>query len=335
MTLRSRFLLTLMILFSFSVLAVPNASAKRGGELAKVLGDMEWGDSKDEVLKKMRSQLMDEARKDPKIKRDPLLLQKARKQALDRHKKAEKSYTRLSGDDTGYEVSVISDEFSSDNGESFIRVKDEVAQRFYFFVDNKFYKLVVAYNGSYLRDTDFETFVAMSARKYGRPTAAEYDDIRGEEQLALVNWQTPETALAVKNKKELFDTYTMVFSDRQTLKRLAAQNRAVGGSDKDEEEVSAQVKDLMSGSETDSNATVVDNLTGGSTKINFDEGRPKDDKLKRYDDDGNIIEAEEDTAQAKAKPKKKAKKKTKKRKKKNAPDFSKIEAKGSDDLIIY
>ena len=267
MTFRRNFLLTIVVFLSFCFFGASTATAKKKTKkkanhgLAQVLGDVKWGDSKDTVLKKMKSQLMKEAKKDPKVKRDPLLMQKARKGALDRHKRAEKSYTRLQGDNTGYEVSVIADEYSSDNGESFIRVKDKVAQRFYFFIDGAFYKLVVAYNAAYLRNTDFESFVAMSARKYGRPTSAEYDDIRGEEQLALVSWEDPETSLSVKNKKELFDTYTMAFTDRQTLKRLQAKKGRVGGSDKDADELSAQVQDLMNSSGTDANRKVVDDIT--------------------------------------------------------------------------
>lgn len=336
MTLRRRFLLTFMVLIGFSFLWAPNAAAKKRKQnpLSAALGELEWGDTKEDVLKKMKGQLMKEAKKDPKVKRDPLLLQKARKRALDRYARAKKSYTRLEGDNTGYEVSVIADEFSTNNGEAFIRVKDEVAQRFFFFVDNKFYKLVVAYNSAYLRNTDFETFVATSARKYARPTSAEYDDIRGEEQLALVTWESPETTLHIKNKKELFDTYTMVFADRQMLKRLAGQNRRVGGSDKDADEVSAQVKGLMESASGDANRTVVDDITGARTDLDFNEGRPKDDKVRRYDEDGNVVKADGETEKPKkSKPKKR--KKRKKRKKKKAPDFSNIEANTDDDLIIY
>ena len=338
MKFRKLLLIAIATFFTVSAFA-PNAFAKKStkrksSELAKVLGDVKWGDSKDTVLKKMKTQLMAEARKDPRVKKDPLLMQKARKTAIDRHKKAEKSFTRLAGD-TGYEVSVIGDEFSSDNGESFIRVKDQVAQRFYFFVDGALYKLVVAYNAAYLRGIDFESFVANAARKYGRPTSAEYDDIRGEEQLALVSWEDPETSLHVKNKKELFDTYTMAFTDRQTLKRMTAKKGRMGGSDKDEEELSAQVQDLMASSEHDAHSAVVDDITGARTKIDFKEGRPQDDADKRYDEDGNLVDVSEKGDKPKAPAKKKKKKKKKKRTKKNAPDFSKIDSKGSDDLIIY
>jgi hypothetical protein len=321
------------------VVAMPVAMAKKGkkdqDELAKVLGEIEWGDSKDVVLKKIEKQMMAEARKDPKLKRDRILLQREMKKIKDRTRTAEKSYTRLQGSNTGYEVSVIADEFSTNNGESFLRVKDRVAQRFYFFIDGKFYKLVVAYNRSYLRNADFEGFVGSSVKKYGRPTEAEYETIEGEEQLALVEWQTPETMLYVKNKKEFFGTFTMSFADRQRIKRLMAQNKRFGGSDKDEEELSAEVQSLTQSNSVDANANVVDSIVG-DVNVNFNEGRPKDDQIRRYDKDGNVIESGEAQASAEKKTKKtKKKKKKKKKKKRKKPDFSDLEAKSGDDLIIY
>lgn len=327
--------LTILAVFALTfVVAVPSALAKSDkGELSDVLGDIEWGDTKDEVLKKMKDQMMDKARKDPKLKGDRILLQRELKKIKDRTQDAEKSYTRLQGTNTGYEVSIIADEFSTNNGESFLRVKDRVAQRFYFFLNGKFYKLVVAYNQSYLRNADFESFVGSSVKKYGRPTSAEYATIGGEEQLAEVEWQNPETLLAVKNKKEFFGTFTMSFADRQTVKRMMASDKRFGGNDKDEEELSARVQNLTKSDSIDANSNVVDSIVG-DVNVNFNEGRPKDDQIRRYDEDGNVVESDE--AQAKAEPKKKKKKKRKKKKRtKKKPDFSDLEAKSGDDLIIY
>ncbi len=329
-----------VFLLAFAV-AMPAAMAKKKASeksdtLAEVLGDIKWGDSKETVLEKLEDQMMDAARKDPKLKRDRILLQKEMQRIKSKNAKAKKTYTRLQGTNTGYEVSVIADEFSTNNGESFLKVKDKVAQRFYFFIDGKFYKLVVAYNRSYLKSTDFEKFVGGSVKKYGRPATAEYETIGGEEELALVEWQTPGTKLAVKNKKEFFGTFTMSFADRQTIKRLSAQKKRFGGNDKDEEELSSEVAALTQSNSIDANSNVVDSIVG-DVNVNFNEGRPKDDQIRRYDKDGNVIESKDAQASKdtkKDKPKKKKAKKKKKTKKKK-PDFSDLEAKSGDDLIIY
>lgn len=325
--------ITTILIFALATLFAAPAMADGGQDLSDVLGGIKWGDTRSEVLDKLKDQGMKDLRKDPKLKRDRVLLQRERKRLMDRMGTAEKSYTRLEGQSTGYEVSVIADEFSSNNGEAFIRVKDSVAQRFYFFLNNKFYKLVVAYNPSYLRRVGFESFVGSSVKKYGRPAVAEYDTIRGEEQLALVQWENPGTTLAVKNKKELFDTYTMSFADRQTVKRLQASGKSFGGSDKEGEEVSASVKSLMEDNDYDRNTNVVDNLVG-DTAVNLNKGRPKDDQVRRYTEDGKAVASKDEPKKAEKKKKKK-KKKRKKRKKKKSPDFGNLSTEASDDLIIY
>ncbi len=298
-------------------------------ELADVLGDIKWGDTKKEVLKKIKSSMMREIIQ-KKGSRDMVLLQRKRKAVMNRYKIAEKSYKTLGGGDTGFEVSIIGDEFSSNNGEAFLRVKDKVAKRFFFFIDGRLYKLVVAYNSSYLKRTGFSSFVASSAQKYGRPAKAEYSDINGKERLSLVRWVDRSTRLDIKNKRELFATYTMSFADRQILKRFRKSKRKFGGSEKDDDDLSASVKSLMADSKGNANHDVVDGMTG-NTRINLKDGRPVDDS-KRYDDDGNVVD--DSLAEAPKKKKKKRKKRKKKKKKsKKAPDFSKIKSGG--DLIIY
>lgn len=318
----------LVLGLSTSATAKSKAKSDLSSELSETLGDIKWGDSKKDVLAKLKKSEMDKLRKDESIKRDMLLLQKERKALLDRLATAEKSYTRLEGR-TGYEVSVVADEFTTNNGESFLLVKDKVAQRFYFFIDGKFYKLVVGYNPSYMQNVGFESLVGSTVNKYGRPTVAEYEEIGGKEQLALVQWEDPETVMAVKNKKELFDTYTMVFSDRQALRRLEASNRKFGGGDKSEEEVSAAVQALTEAGDYEANANVLDSLVG-STDVNLNEGRPQDDKVRKYTDEGNAVAAAPEKKEKKAKKKKAKKKKTKK-----GPDFKDLATGASDDLIIY
>lgn len=307
-------------------------AAEPGSALNEVLGDIKWGDSKQDVIKKIKDKEMARLREDKKITSDAILMQKERKDLLDRVATAEKSYARLEGD-TGYEVSVIADEYSTNNGESFFRMKDKVAQRFYFFIDGRFYKLVVAYNASYVQGVPFESFVGSSVKKYGRPAVAEYDTIRQKEQLALVVWEDPETTLGVKNKKELFDTYTMVFTDRQTVKRLEANNRKFGGSGKEQQEVSATVKALTEEGDYAANANVLDGIVG-STKVDLKEGRPQDDAKRMAAEEAEAVAAADDKKTKKDK-KDKTKKVKKTKKVEKGPDFGNLSTKANDDLIIY
>ena len=113
-----RWILVLMLVaLSTSAFAKGKTTAPASqAQLKEVLGDISWGDSKADVVNKIKKREMDRLREDKKISSDALLMQKERKDLIDRLAVAEKSYTRLEGD-TGYDVSVIGDEYSSNNGE--------------------------------------------------------------------------------------------------------------------------------------------------------------------------------------------------------------------------
>ncbi|MFU8802483.1 MAG: hypothetical protein ACNA8W_01620 [Bradymonadaceae bacterium] len=325
--------LTLLICVGVSMMALGHSSPAQAQNqaLAGVLGEVQWGDRKGDVLKKLRAEMLAKVNADESLKSDRVLMQEARRRALDEMKTVENSYKRLQGERTGFEVSVIAGEFTSNNGESVMRVRDQVAQRFYFFLDGNFYKLVVAYNPDYITNVGFEAFISQAARRYGRPEATDYGQVGGEEHLVLARWEDNESELRIENKKEFFATYTMSFTDLSTLKRLKSANRSFGGADVREEEVSSAVQRLSEFSVVDRNENVVDSLVGNTT-VNLNEGRPKGEDLREGSDEGVASAPDDSSSRAQAAPKKK--KKTT-RKKTTKRDFSDLDTKGGDDLIIY
>ncbi|MBA2661757.1 MAG: hypothetical protein H0U74_05640 [Bradymonadaceae bacterium] len=312
--------------------AQKKAAAKPG--LAAVLGEISWGDRKDDVIQKLRTDMINKLNDDSKLRSDRVLMQDARRRVLDNIKVVEESYTRLQGDRSGYEVSVVAGEFTKNNGESLLRVRDEVAQRFYFFLDGQLYKMVVAYNPDYLANVGFEAFVAQAARRYGRPAGTDYGRVLGEENLVLAQWNDGESELRVENKKEFFATFTMAFSDAVVLKRLEASNRKAGGQGRQSDEVSATVQGLSDSALNDRNERVVDHLVG-DIKVNLNDGRPKEEEVRHSEESGATASAETGKGASKSKTKAATKSKAS-TKKKGGRDFSDIEAKGGgDDLIIY
>ncbi len=303
-------------------------------QLSSVLGDISWGDRKNDVVQKMRSAMLTKLREDPKLRSDRTLMQEEHRKVLARVKAIEDSYTELKGERSGYEVSVISGEFMQNNGESMLRVRDDVAQRFYFFIDGQFYRMVVAYNPDYLAKVGFEAFVVQTARRYGKPVSTEYGEVRGEEELIQVTWNDGGSELRVENKKEFFATFSMTFTDAAMLKRLQSSQRNVGtgGAVKRDAEVSALVQGLSDSAANDRNERVVDHLVG-NISVDLSDGRPREDIQAEIEEEAAAIQA---AADEKAGKSKKATKKKKTTKKKPARDFGNIDTKsGGDDLIIY
>lgn len=308
------------------------AEEKAGLEVA--LEPLKWGDTKEQVIEKLRDKELAALPEDAKLRNDKILMQQARKDILDRSAELEKSYVRFNGDKSGFEVSVIAEEFTDRNGEAMLRVKDKVAQRFYMFADGQLYKMVVAYNKDYLQDVGFEAFASQTARKYGRPVATDYAEIFGEEELTQVVWEDARTELRVENKREFFGTYVMVFSDRDRVKKMQASGKKFGGSDrkgKAPDELSAEVAALTKEGNARHKDTAANEIIG-DVKIDMNEGRPKDEQIQPAAQGG----ADGGSDDPKAGKDKKAKKpKSKKPKVKKKRDFGDLDVKGGDELIIY
>lgn len=320
-----------------TVMAQSKAAQKNEQQgLAAVLGDISWGERKDEVIQKMRNAMLAKLREDPKLRSDRTLMQQEHRGVLERVKAIEDSYIELKGQRSGFEVSVITGEFVQNNGEALLRVRDDVAQRFYFFIDGQFYRMVVAYNPDYLAKVGFEAFVLQTARRYGKPAATEYGSVRGEEELVRAVWNDGVSELRVENKKEFFATFTMTFTDARMLKRLESSKRLVGKGSQNQRdaEVSALVQGLSDSAATDRNERVVDHLVG-NVSVDLSDGRPREDIYADIEEEAAAIQAAADAKKSGKGTKKSSSKKTK-TKKKPARDFSNIDTSaGGDDLIIY
>lgn len=300
-------------------------------QLSAVLGGIKWGASDKDVVELIKKQRLDEMSKDQKLRKDPLLMQESRKQLVDQITTIEKTKTELKGERTGYEVSVISDEFTPNVGESMLVVRDKVAQRYYFFMHSRLYKLVIAYDKEYLKGVDFEPFAAQTAQRYGRPISTDYGDVFGEEELTSVTWEDDGSILAVHNKREFFGTFTMVFSDKKRVQELTKSGLSFGGkgkATKKQAEVSSEVAMLTRTGGDDPNKNIVDGMVG-SVDIDLNEGRPEDDKLRPEDQESPSADTK--TTKTKDKPKKPKKPKTKKKPRRKFEDLNA----GDNELVIY
>jgi len=326
-----QFAVTFLLVLGFAAPAMAKGAPK--GDLNAPLGAVKWGDSRQDVVKKVKEQLLDAMRKDDKLKGNRVALQREHTRVLNQVDEFDASYEKLDAK-SGYHVSVISEEFSRQNGESMMQIRDTVANRYYFFVDGGLYKMVVAYNQRYLRNVGFEPFVLQVARKYGKPIETEFVEEGDEDVLMEAIWSKGNTMLTVRNQKQFFGTFTMAFAERSTAKRLAAMREARGDDRESAGAITAQVKSLTTESSRVVDADIVDSIIGDST-INLNEGRPVDSQIARAE--AEAAQKEQEAKQASRAKAKKTTKKKKKAKTKSNRDFSDIEASsgGGDDLIIY
>lgn len=249
---------SLMIVLIAVLLVLIPATAT--AELGSVLGDIEWGDDRDEVLEKLRSAKLDELREDDRLRGDRAAMQTARQRALDEMRRIEDTYTELEGERTGYDVSVVAGEFTANNNESMLRVRDDIAQRYFFFLEGELYKLVVAYDEEQIANISFDAFVDQTRQRYGTPNSTE----QGDQGLVSARWRDSNHELKVVDQRHYFGTFTMTFSDRDRVQRLEQAGETFGGNDQEEEEagVSQRVQSVTDRSGGGGNEGVVDDMLG-------------------------------------------------------------------------
>lgn len=269
-----RWISTAIALAAVLVMSLP---ATATADLGEVLGDIRWGDDRTTVLDKLRSAKLDELREDHRLRTNPSAMQDARQRTLDQMRRVEDSYTSLRGESTGYEVSVISGEFTTNNNESLLRVRDDVAQRFYMFLEGELYKLVVAYDQGYIENVGFEAFVRQVSHEYGDPVSSEH----GDDGLERALWRDATHELRVEDRSQYFGTFTMTFSDRQRSEQLRADGREFGGSDRGDPEdrgISERVSRVTEPSMDRSNENIVDGMIGGDVDVSFPEDEEEDEE---------------------------------------------------------
>ena len=255
------------IAVGLAVLAAPLPEADaRQSDLEKTLGTIEWGDSHEAVIDKIKNSLLEKMRSEKSLQYDRIDMQQARERVLDTVEQIRESYDTIEAKAGGYHTSVISDELHRDGNDSLLRVKDPHAQRFFIFENDKLYKLVVAYSNEYLENISFKQFLVQTGRKYGRPDEIKYTQtVGGKRQLHKASWSSEMTRLKLQNYSDYFDTFVMVFSDRRHT-----PNESEAEEKKQKEAEQAKVSDTIR------NLTVGSNIkASASGKQTADE----DDKL--------------------------------------------------------
>lgn len=193
--------------------------AAHANDLDAVLDGLEWGQTHEQVLEYAERKLMiDFEAKAADV--DTYKRDKMRKQYKQDLEKIQATYKGLdAGQNSGLELSIVSEEFVKGNSESVLSMKDKVATRYYFFVNDQLYKVAVAYDPDYLQNVGFEDFLGSVAKKYGEQKELLEDDLG---QLVEGSWEIGGTRLRVRNQSATYQAFLMVFTDTALESKVAA-----------------------------------------------------------------------------------------------------------------
>jgi len=284
--------------------AKPAKEKKTNADLSASLGSLTWGMSSDKAKTVIGNKIMDDFRTKSYGNTDLSYVDNLRKTHTDRVENMQKSYTNLSVDNSAMlSVSIVGEEFMPDAGESMLTSREDIATKYYFFKDDKLYKMAVVYDSAYIGPIAFDTFVATTAQKYGPATEELWDD---DGNFTDAIWKDKSNVtLTVKNKYQSYSTFLMVFADESVEKPLHAKHMAYFEKMNSGPEVSAAIDSLTEDDPSGGNNSV-DAILGKKTEVNLMAGLSQEDI-----DIINGVTTKEEIEKKKAKAKKKAAKQKK------------------------
>ncbi len=289
----------------FSVAVAPPARAKgksakaaSGGgkgatppaaELAKLkavkLGDPKaglyaWGMSPNEVIEKAEGAIDARYQKRGEDARaDPGKQQRIRDEAEKEKAAVRKSLTKFEGQKTGWDVSIIGPEFAQNNGEAVVQVKEENLTRYFFFFEDRLYKMYMAFNKEVIGDKSFRDFGKEMAEKYGTPREVYHDEKqRGGVKRLLDHFEWAVNggdALKLVDRSEFYGVYCLVVADAHTIDSVVAKRKITNPGTVERDSLVESVVNSKD-SAKDTNDDIIDRLTGHEVKKPGEETRHGD-----------------------------------------------------------
>jgi hypothetical protein len=197
-------------------------TAEKKKVLAELYGGFQFGITKDEVLKILAKQLDERYEEQIKATTDMTVQDRLRREKKAEVARVNQSYVVFDGKRTGWDVSIIEEEFAHKTGESMLdrwENKDGKNQRrFFFFRDGRLWKMFISLDVSILPEDkrNFETFQGVMQSKYGP----------GDVDPGRVTWRTPEFEVRAVDKLKAYTALALVIEDPRVKKDLLAVREA-------------------------------------------------------------------------------------------------------------
>jgi hypothetical protein len=228
--------------------------------IMKALGDLKWGMSAKEVINYYLKEI-DEKYKEKLKTKDIMKLDRLREQKKKEIKRLRKNYVEFKGQQTGWEVSIIGNEFTHHNNEAMLAIRQEHSQDYLFFIKDRLWKRFVAFDAERYKGIDFATFVQKIEAMYGEGEKITTTDPDTNQQIiSKVIWRDRTTQVEARDNTNFYGVFCLIYSDRNTLENIDSLRINKPPSKKRFDPLIESV--TTSGKEEDTSADVIDRITG-------------------------------------------------------------------------
>lgn len=198
------------------------AEPPRSAEIAKVLGDLHWGQNKQQVVDYFLKRTRERFRPELAKARGAVEEDRVRRRMDAELAKVRRGYTEFrEGVTTGWEASFLRDEFTAGNDEGMLAVTDENSQNFYFFIQGRLWKWYKAFDARVFAGMNFDQFAQTVQGRFGEGQRREGVLVPGRPATSWLEWQDDTSRLRAIDQTRFYGFYCLVFEERATLGNLA------------------------------------------------------------------------------------------------------------------
>jgi hypothetical protein len=199
--------------------AIPTSEA-----IAPAMEGVEWGWGHEKVVAHYTKKLRELYRPVLAKAHDAVLEDRIRREMESRQVRIEKSHVEFTGQRTGWDSSFLRNEYTHDNGEALIEVRQLLTGEedvrytdYFFFINNKVWRRYRAFNQDAFGGMSFDEAGASFQKAFG--PAKEVRD--GSGALSRLVWCNETTKLEAIDNTRFYGFFSLVFTDTATEGRLA------------------------------------------------------------------------------------------------------------------
>ncbi|HLU68237.1 MAG TPA: hypothetical protein VKZ63_18260 [Kofleriaceae bacterium] len=201
--------------------------------LSDLMGPYKFGMTKKQILGILSSQINAKYKDKIAGTTDVYQQDKLRRQRAAELNRIKKSYVEFKGKKTGWDVSIIDDQFAHNTDESMMvhwenSPEGADQRRFFFFHDGRLYKMFIALNTSKLKDSQrkFSFFQSLMESRYGKGSIVKARGLDGTEQPVGIEWNSRTHHVTALDKLQFYGAFCLVVADPGEERQLADLRKA-------------------------------------------------------------------------------------------------------------
>lgn len=197
----------------------PAASKVNAKALGELMGSFKFGMTKNQVLKVLAQELRERYREKIKEARGVYEQDRLRRQRKKELERIKDSFVEFKGAKTGWDVSIIDEQFGRNSGESMMVMWENTGgknqRRFFFFYEGQLYKMFIALDSSMLKEhqRSFAFFKRLMEGRYGPGKVVYSKNRKGEERPTMIDWSSRNHHVQAIDKLSFYGSFCLVVAD--------------------------------------------------------------------------------------------------------------------------